>query len=236
MAYKKGGYKKNYRKNYNRGGLNRRIKRIATECVKKNIETKSLTMQYSSVGIDPVGGSPISFGSVGYGSSALVTGLGRALANGTADGQRIGNKALLKGVYIRFNLAPGDNSNNIRFMLVRPKGQVIVTSVASFVSQLLSNQGSSGTQWLQPIDTDIWYVKMDWQKFMRYEEVDTGVEIPLNYRLNRFIKFPKGLKLEWNQGNNQPATDLYLVAISDSAAIAHPGVIAGFVKLYYTDA
>jgi len=38
-----------------------------------------------------------------------------------------------------------------------------------------------------------------------------------------------------SESDSQPARDFYLVAISDSAAISHPGAVAGFIRLYYKD-
>jgi len=67
--------------------------------------------------------------------------------------------------------ASATEQNYVRFAVIRPKGQISTTSVASLTQQVFSNQASSATQWLNPIDTDIFNVYMDKQKFIKPTDI-----------------------------------------------------------------
>lgn len=226
--------KRTYRRKTN--ATTRKIARVARAVVNRAIETKEKRYDYSSVGIDPVGGSAVTFGSISYGGSACIAQLCRGITRGTNDGERVGHQIILRGIYINLAVqcASATEQNYVRFAVIRPKGQISTTSIASLTQQVFSNQASSATQWLNPIDTDIFNVYMDKQKFIKPTDI-SGVGSPSNWFLRRFIKFPKGIPIKWSESDSQPARDFYLVAISDSAAISHPGAVAGFIRLYYKD-
>jgi len=80
----------------------------------------------------------------------------------------VGHQIILRGIYINLAVqcASATEQNYVRFAVIRPKGQISTTSVASLTQQVFSNQASSATQWLNPIDTDIFNVYMDKQKFI----------------------------------------------------------------------
>lgn len=214
------------------------VARIAQKVVNKNIETKEKKYDYSSVGIDPVGGASVSLGSVSYGSSAIVAGLCRGIITGTGEGTRVGHEITLRGVYVwlAVQCASGAESNNFRLAVIRPKGQISTTTVSALTQQIFSNAGSSSTQWLNPIDTDIFDIYYDKAVFIKPSDI-SGVGNVSQRFYKKFIKFGKrGLTMKWNEADSQPFRDLYVVAISDSAAVSHPGAIAGFIRLYYKDA
>lgn len=214
------------------------VARIAQKVVNRNIETKEKKYDYSSVGIDPVGGSAVSLASVSYGSSAIVAGLCRGIVTGTGEGTRVGHEITLRGVYIWLAVqsASGTEQNNFRLAIIRPKGQISTTTVSALTQQIFSNAGSSSTQWLNPIDTDIFDPYYDKAVFLQPSDI-SGVGSPQQKFYKKFIKFgKKGLTMKWNEADSQPFRDLYVVAISDSAAVSHPGAIAGFIRLYYKDA
>lgn len=214
------------------------IARIAQQVVNKNIETKEKKYDYSSIGIDPVGGGAVSFASCSYGSSTAIAGLCRGITTGTGEGNRVGHEITVRGVYVwlAVQCASGTESNNFRLALVRPKGQISTTTVSALAQQVFSNAGSSSTQWLNPIDTDIFTIYYDKAVFIKPSDI-SGVGNVSQRFYKQFIKFgPKGLTMKWNEADSQPYRDLYLVAISDSSAVSHPGAIAGFVRIYYRDA
>jgi len=93
--------KRTYRRKTN--ATTRKIARVARAVVNRAIETKEKRYDYSSVGIDPVGGSAVTFGSISYGGSACIAQLCRGITRGTNDGERVGHQIILRGIYI--NLA-----------------------------------------------------------------------------------------------------------------------------------
>lgn len=240
MPYKRGGYrKKTYgRRTYGkRTGYTKRVAKIAQNVVNKNIETKEITYPYSAVGIDPVLGGAASFGSVSYGSGAIVTQLTRGITTGVGDGGRIGNEIVLRGVYINMAIqcASGTESNNVRIVVIRPKGQFSTSSTAALVQSIFNNATSSATQWLNPIDTDAFKVYYDKKMWIMPKDISATGNVTQKF-VTRFLKFGKrGIKMTWNISNSQPFRDIWVVAISDSTAVSHPGAIAGFIKIYYKD-
>lgn len=236
MPFKRRGFK---RRGFKRRPLVSRkyISRVAQKVVNRNIETKEKKYSYDSVGIDPIGGSAVSLGSVSYGGSAVIAGLVRGVTAGTGEGSRLGHQLTLRGVYINLAVqcASGSETNNFRLLVIRPKGQISTTSTAALVQQVLSNATSSSTQWLNPVDTDFFKVYYDKMAFIKPTDI-TGTGSVSQRFFKKFIKFPKGMVMKWNEADSQPFRDLYILAISDSAAVSHPGAIAGFVRLYFKDA
>lgn len=235
MPYRK---RRTYRKKrmYRRKGKSGYIKKIVAKAINKNVEMKMRIYQYNSVGVGITGSGVGDFSSISYGSASIAAGLCAGIANGTGEGQRIGNSIKLKGFQINWALQPGDNTNYVRILLLAPKKQVDLSSVANFTQQALSNQGSSGTQWLQPVDTDVHKVLMDKRIWFQFRPVDgsTATSVAQARFVKKFIKFNK--KIVWQlSAPTVPLREIYLLALSDSAAVANPGAVAGFVKIWYQD-
>jgi len=202
------------------------------KAVAQKAEIKERIYPFSSVGSG--GGN---FGSIGYGASAVTGALCAGIVQGTEAGQRVGRTIQLKGVRYFFPSQPGDTNNYMRLILVQPKGTVDLSSVAGFVSQLLSQTGSGATQWGAPIDTDLYTVFFD--KSYHLQSMATGEAVntwaPTSAMISGYIKVNRRIEYQAPSGSTSPLKDLWLVGISDSAAIPHPGAIAGYIKLYYTD-
>jgi len=228
--------KRNIKKRYGRKRRVNSVKKIVNRAIKRNIELKDKTYPYTAVGINPVGGSAESFASTSYGSTATITQLFRGVSRGTNDGERIGHSVNCKGVYMNLAIQNGDSFNQYRLIVFRPKGRYTTTSVAGLVQMILSGTASASTQWAAPVDTD--YFKVYYDKILNLRSVDyDGTTSVVQTRfVRKLIKFKSGKKIEWDEQDTQPANDVFVMAISDSAAVANPGVIAGFFKLYYTDA
>lgn len=233
------GRRRSYRKRRGtrRGTSRKQIARIAQAVVNKNIETKEKRYDYSAIGIDPIGGSSVSFGSFSYGSSTCIAQLCRGITAGTGEGARVGHKISLRGVYINLPVqcASGAETNNVRILIIRPKGTYTNTSIAALAQQIFSNNASSVTQWLQPVDTDFFDVYYDKKAFIMPKDI-SGVGSVTQRFFTKFLKFKRGLTMAWNEADSQPFRDLFMVAISDSLSVSHPGAVGGFVRLYYKDA
>lgn len=209
--------------------------KVAKRVVQRSVELKDKYFVYSSVGIEPTTGSVTSFASTGYGSASTIAALCRGISRGTNDGERVGHEISLRGVYVNFAIQNGDSYNNYRLMLIRPKGRYTTTNTQGLIQSIMSGTASSGTQWASPIDTD--YYKVYWDRKINLQNVELASgDSPQTTFIQKFVKFPRGMKVQWDEQDAVPNNDVFLVAISDSVAVAHPGAIAGFVRLYYNDA
>lgn len=195
-------------------------------------ETKEYTFKYGSVGA-----GANNFGSIGYGSSSCVATLCTAIDAGGSPTQRIGRRITLRGIKIYLPMQPGDNANYLRLFLVRPKGTTQAGTNAAFVQDVLSSEVSSTTQWAAPIDTDKYEVWFDRTMFMSFHGLNgtTATTIPSTKIVKKFVKINKTVEYLYDSTVSAPVREFFLVGISDSTAIAHPGAIGGYVKLYYKD-
>lgn len=213
------------------------VRAVARQVRRLRPEVKDITWQYTNV-------AGAALNSVSYGSNALgATGVKTAslcssIAQGAADGQRIGNKIRVIGLKIDFAAGAGDNYNNLRLLIVKPKSgyltQVPLSSPDALVTSILSNAPSSAQQWLQPVDTERYHVLYDQRRVLRYTALNgtSNVSVPTISYFKKFIKLRSNI--QWDKQGNI-VNDYILVCISDSEVIAHPGMIAGYMRLYYTD-
>lgn len=235
MAYRKRTYK---RKRMFRKKGSRSLKRVVKNVIDRTIEMKFRQFPHTLCGKSPV--SPygdVDFSSSSYGSSSSVSSLCAAIQNGTGEGQRIGNRVTLRGLQVNFAVQPGDNTNYYRFCIVSPKKEYDNSSVANLIQQIFSNQGSSGTQYLSPIDTDVFKVYYDRRFYMTFKPLDgsTATTIPSTRFIKKFIKFRKAIKWQIS-APILPTTDVFLVALSDSALSPNAGIVSGFCKIWFQDA
>lgn len=217
------------------------IKRYVRAALRKNIEMKFRQYQWDAVGREPISNGIPGFGSVSYGGSSIFTSLDGGIDNGTGEGQRIGNRITIKGFQINMAVQTGDYTNYFRMLLVSPKKQYDKSSAANFIQELFSNKASNSYQWLQPVDTEVY--KVYWDKKVDFRYLATGgtggvtdpAAVPGTKFFKKFVKLNK--KCQWTVANGYFSTSpLFLVAISDSGAVTNPGAVAGFVKVWYTDA
>lgn len=233
-------YGKRYRrakKRYSRGlakNQAKAVRAIANSVVTRRAESKEKISLYSSVSAY-IGGGSVSFASVSYGTGTIVAGLTNNITQGAGDSQRIGDRIQVKKVEICFPVAGGDARNFLRFMLISNKAQCDKSSLASAVTQIMSNQSSSGTQYSAPVDNDTYTVH--WDKMVRLQQADVaGVATNEIKLVKKTIVFPKGgFKAQWDLNLSEPNKELILLAISDSALAPNPGAIAGYVKVTFKD-
>lgn len=227
------------RRHYRRRRAPATSKKVVRKVVRREImrasETKEISWGYSGAG------SPaVSFASVGYGSATIATQLCAAIAQGTADYNRIGSRIYVTGLMLNLAVQNGDTSNYFRFIVVRPKRSPVwlagtsALSVTQWTQNLFANSASAATQWASPIDTDRYRVLYDRQVFIKQTPADgssTSV-IPGTRFFRKFIKLRS--HIQWDE-QGQITDDIFLCAISDSAAVSHPGAVAGFIRLYFKD-
>lgn len=207
------------------------IARIARRIVQHSAELKHTDWPYSAVGANPNTGSTVSFNSVGYGSAAVICRL--PVGGGVSGGSRTGNRCLIKGLQVYFAVQNGDTYNNFRFVICRNRGIFDWSNVTNGIGAIFSGITSSA-QFAAPVDTNI--VKVYYDKILSLKNQDSaGAGVVDTKFIKKFVKFGRGLTLQYDDTGSVANTDLYLVAVSDSAAVSHPGAIAGFVKLWWTD-
>lgn len=214
-----------------RGGRKRKttsVKRLTRMVKSMRPEVKEKVYQYTDV-------NGTSYNNISYGSSTPNSLLCGGISQGVADGQRIGDKIKLIGIKVHFAFthANADLYNNIRWLLIRPKTDR--NSVGGTLTQnIFSGAASGGTQWCSPVDTDRYRVLYD-KSYNLYNRPNDG-STTTTIQPTRFFKkfFKVRANMQWDAEGNL-TRDYILLAISDSAASPHPGVVAGHVKLYYVD-
>lgn len=244
MVYRKSTRK--YKRRRTRKSSIKKMRAIAQSVVNRNIEMKDREFLFTSVGYNDVTTIAESFTNIGYGNNSKICRLAAGLGQGIGGSDYVGIKFNIKGVHLHF--AIGDPllstfaSPAIRFIIFRPKGHSMPTawsSNASFIQQLLSNTPSSGSQYLANIDTDAF--KVYWQKTVyipiHYNPASAGSVSYTPKIVNKFLKFPgSGLNVAWDEATSGLTNDVYIAAISSIGVAPFVNVIAGTVKLYYTDA
>lgn len=204
------------------------VRAIVRQELNKKIETKEIEYDHTDI-------AGYSLADVSYGTSSFVSRPLDGITQGVGDAQRIGTKITLRGMYFRFALQSKTAYANFRLMVVTPKGDKIEESTTSaFIQQLLSNTASSATQYLAPVDTDLYKVHYDKYMLLR-EEYNGTTAYPMTRFATRFLKFNK--PITYVPGSTSALNQIFFVAISDNAtSLSYPGAVAGFLRLYYQDA
>lgn len=148
---------------------------------------------------------------------------------GTADTNRIGDKAKPHNFTMKFNLVGADATNLMTVMVVRWKPDSQIENLAN-VSQVLGLTGST----LGPLSPPIWDTR---QKFdilwgKRYSLALSG---PQQIEDEVFLNLDKGPSIAYKATTTNGLNKLFLLAISDSGAVSHP-TIQFYCRLSFYDA
>lgn len=203
------------------------IKKEVNRQILNKAEEKEKYYYYDSI-------NGVSFSSVSFGSSSAIAGMVSGIGSGSLDGARVGASLYLKSIRFQFTASPGDNTNIMRFMIVRPKRQAIGTSTSVIIQSLMSNYASSAQQVGGAIDTNLWHVYYDKTFTLRYGPLDgaTSTQIPLQKIISGHVK--TNVKMNFDQ-SGAVSGEVYAIALSDSSAVSHPGFVNGFIRLRYYD-
>lgn len=215
------------------------VARIARKALQGGAEVKETSYIYNSVGGAIGAIAAQSLASISYGAGAVAACLCQGIGAGTTYNARVGNEISLKNIEISLALTAGDQYNFLRFLVVRPKGQFANAnpSIIAFVQSLFSGNGSSTFQFGCPVDNhnfEVWaddLIPMQQRVGAASSGSSSDTFVPYVYNkkvsVNRKVKFQESLSI--------CDRDFWLVAISDSTAVPHPGAVAGYVKLRWTD-
>jgi len=215
-------------------------KQVAQMYKQLNTADMKMKMQPSSaIGGDPGGSGAMSFVSSGYGSSASLTCVIQSIAQGTATNNRIGNKIIIRHLHFKGDLEPGDNTNYHRFIIFKWKQNRFTsqTTLANYVSAILAGTASSLDQHCSPVDIRSIKVLYDHHHFMHYGPIDgstsasipwKGIPIDISLKMNHPVV--------WDAlTGNSYGSDIWMLALTNSTAVAHPGFTNGVLGLWYTD-
>lgn len=238
---KKGGKKRKRGWAQSRSAQDKKIMTLARAAAKqvtsKDEEWKWILYPYNACGIDPVIGGSASFSSISYGGSGVISSLCRGITLGVNLTGRVGNQIRLKKIRLELAVQNADSYNYLRFFIIKNKGRFTTTSNAALMQSMLAGTPSGGGQWISLIDWRYWEIVWDEKMVLRSLDLDGANAVIEPKIVSKVISFPgAGVKIQWDAQDAAPVEDYFLCAISDSAAISHPGATAGYVALYYTDA
>jgi len=187
--------------------------------------------QYSAIGYNDN-----DFNSISYGTSCVVGLLCKGIQQGTQGNQRIGRRIFLRGVKIYLPTQNYDSYNNVRMIMVQPKGQMNLSTNGTVATDILSGAASGATRWAYPVDTDRFHVFYDKTLVLTGKDLNGSSTVNEVKFFKTYIKINKMIEYDGEGNTANAIKEIYLLGISDSAAVGHPGCIAGHVKLFFQDA
>lgn len=169
-------------------------------------------------------GALVAFNSFSYDSGVGICNIAQNIAQGPALNQRLANDVRLLRLKAKMFIAPGDNFNCVRVLVVASRGVVTSATTSTFTSQVFSGV-TGAAQVAAPVDTLSFDVLFDELVVPFYRPADgnsaTQIGVPEVVKIdvslgNRLVTY--------NQGNAAFAgKPVWLLLVSDSAAIPNPG-------------
>jgi hypothetical protein len=183
------------------------------------------SMKYASYSINhnpTTAGSFYSF--VGSDSAAAAS---APIQAGTSRSTRIGSRLRIKKIIFKYETTAGDESNQVRVMLVQSKRGAFASTAGDFVEQPSGTPGRNA-------DPPKW-ASID----VLYDSVHHAYIGAAANQTTRFAEHgccvkPKRSVITYNDGNDVCDYPIYLVTFSDSSAAPHPGVF-GFLTVFWED-
>lgn len=183
--------------------------------------------------------------SFSYGTSTAIYSIEAPVVVGPGVNQRVGRVIRAKGLHMDFMLQGASDTevNNVRIMVVSPKESAPAAPssgfVANFLASLFNVAAPNVGQYSYAVNKLQWNVLYDKRKVLYPFNIGgnvAGDNVPIRIRkflrLNRKMTFPEVTSVPTAGQSNKP---LYLVLMSDSLAIPHPGIVGGFHTFYFQD-
>lgn len=218
MPYRKQYRRKPIRRRRQKGGYVKRVARAeARKAISRSEETKEFDDQVGSVGVNYTGTTwNLLYNSVGA----------AAITQGVASNQYIGTSITPVFLQIRLNVTAADATNLMRIVIVQAIGTFVPTTTLVF--QSVTNVRAP----LSPYDHD--HNSGYRVLHSKIIELDTTTNVQRVYSI--FLKKHKMRKITFSDGAGTIETGgIYLLAISDSAAVADPAIQI-YSRLSYKDA
>lgn len=227
----------------------KRITRIARRVANRQIQRQS-EVKYVRWDRDEayprIGSSGVS--SFSYGSGMCVIDPTRWISQGVNINQRIGRSCTVIGFQFDLTIEQASDSevNWVRLLIVSPKSSALViplndgSNLATLQGQVFNPRlGTTQDIWGQLVDRVNWRVLYDRRaRLVATPQVSSGVGgVPRTRRFRRLIKMRRREDwLETQTGSGNPGSrPFYLMVMSDSAAIPHPGAVGGFMRIFFRD-
>lgn len=198
-------------------------------------ETKMFPAAHSVIGGTFGALTTVNFNSVDFnGSVAEITSM---ITLGTAAGNRIGSNIYLRKVNISMVVGPGDNSNILRILMVKPvtgwtSGGAAMNNTFFWNGVL---NGGSVINAMSPVINQQYQVLYDKIICFRFAAVDgnSSASAAIQKVVRRSV--PIYLPIRYDQIGGVTTTPIFFAMISDSAAVPNAGVISGGITLEFTD-
>lgn len=174
-----------------------------------------------------------SYSSVG--STAIVAELTSAIINGAGGQQRIGNKIYLKQIVFKGTITAGDNNNEFRMVIVRPRGTwgFSGNSTAGAISSRIFYGASNQIDAV--IDENSWEIVYDKRTYIQLVAAvgDAGAQTEMQKGVSGRIFVND--TIQYDPISLQSQRPYFLVCVSDSSAIPNVS-LTGNLMLRYKDA
>ncbi len=182
-------------------------------------------------------GGLVAFSSFSYDSGLGICNIPNNITQGSALNQRLANDIRLRRLTAKLFIAPGDNFNCVRVLVVASRGLVTSATTSTFASQLFSGVTGSA-QVAAPVDTLSFDVLHDELVVPFYRPADgnsatqIGVPVPVSFDVHLGDRL-----VTYNQGNAAySGKPVWLILVSDSAAVPNPGCVQAGLRVEFTSA
>lgn len=194
------------------------------------VDQKILTLKLGDGGL-------VAFSSFSYDSGVGILNIATNISQGAAVNQRIGNDVRLHRLLADLFIAPGDNFNCVRVLVVASKGLQVSTSTATFTSQVFSGV-TGAAQVAAPVDTLSFDVLFDRMIVPFFRPIDGNSSASVGVPEHMHIDVSLGNRsIHYNQGNAAiSGKPVWLLLVSDSAAVPNAGCVQAGVKVTFASA
>lgn len=146
---------------------------------------------------------------------------------GTSRSTRIGSRIRIKKIIFRYESVAGDESNQIRFMVVQSKRGAFASTAGDFVEQPSGTVGRNADppKWAS---IDVLYDSV------HHTYIGAAANQTTRFAEHGGIVKPKRSVITYNDGNDICDYPIYVVTFSDSGAAPHPGIY-GFITIFWED-
>lgn len=179
----------------------------------------------------------VAFSSFSYDSGVGLCNLANNISQGAGLSQRLGNDVRLKRLRAHLLVQAGDNYNCCRALVIASRGIQSSTTTSTFTTQVFSGVTGSA-QVTAPVDS----LSFD----VLYDKVFTVYKRPLDGSSATTVAPPEPISFDlslqdrlvtYNQaGVGFAGKPVWILLVSDSAAIAHAGCVEAGIRLEFTSA
>ncbi len=182
-------------------------------------------------------GGLVAFSSFSYDSGIGVFNVCTNIAQGSAYNQRLGNDVRLQRLKAKMFIAPGDSFNCVRVLVIASKGLVTSATTSTFAAQVFSGV-TGAAQTTAPVDPLSFDVLHDELLTPHFRPVDGNTSASVGVPETVMLDVSLGGRLvTYNQsGGAFAGKPVWLLLVSDSAAVPNPGCSQAGIEVQFTTA